>query len=347
MTRRPSALRLLALACLASVVAPPAPAAPPSIVVEAFHREDVSGTVTLEVPGAPPCVVELRGDGEVREACTVPLPPLVRSVRLSGQVRWKHWRKGKQTSKGSQHWKVLDVAPMAAPLRDQSLPFAERMRALLGARGAFERESGGLVEESPHRIEAGELSPAASVAEAEKRLGYPLPPEYVSLVTGLGAPVVDDSHVERPESLTDAFERMVTGWGTPRQALEKELAPAEKALYRSGTILFVEVGDGYGGLLYRPAPVAECGGRAAYSWFHQDDIRSVKVLRRADGSCLDFPAAVLRVLGRQLFSRYDDTGGEGVVVDRSSPAPFRLQLVHDGGRPGPGFSLGPDWSKYE
>jgi hypothetical protein len=70
-------------------------------------------------------------------------------------------------------------------------------------------------------------------------------------------------------------------------------------------------------------------------------------LRRSDGSCMDFPAAVLRVLAMQLFIQYDDTGDEGVVVDRSSPAPFRLKLVHDGGRPGPGFSLGPDWSTYE
>ena len=344
MLRRPVAPFLLATACLAAA---PARGASPSIVVEVFHRQDVAGTVTFEVPGSPPCVIPLRGDGKESVACTVPLPEAVKGVRLTGEVRWKHWEQGKRVSKGTQSWKVLDVGPMAAPLRDASRPFAERMKALLAARPAFEKGSGGLVEESETRIEAGEKSPPAAVAAAEKRLGFALPPGYASLVTGLGAPTVGDSYFERPEGLADAFEQMVKGWGTPRADLEKRLRPAAKTLFRSGTILYTEVGDGYGGLLYRPAPVAECGGKAELSWFHQDDLQRVEVLRRSDGSCLDFAAAVLRVLARELFSQYDDTGDQGVVVDRSSPVPFRLKLVHDGGRPGPGFSLSPDWSSFE
>ncbi len=336
-----------AAACLAAAIAVAAPAATPSVVVEAFHRQDASGTVTLEVPGAPPCVIELRGDGKESVACNLPLPEAVKAVQLAGEVRWKHWKNGKRVSKGTQSWKVLDVSQMTAPLRDSSRPLAERMKAFLAARTAFEKASGGLVEEMPGRIEAGEKSPAAAVAAAQKRLGYALPSGYASLVTGLGAPTIGDSYFERPESLTDAFEQMVKGWGTPRAVLEKELRQEAKALYRSGTILFTEVGDGYGGLLYRPAPVPGCGGKAELSWFHQDDLHTVQVLRRADGSCMDLPAAVLRVLAMQLFVQYDDTGDEGIVVDRSSPVPFRLKLVHDGGRPGPGFSLSPDWSRYE
>jgi hypothetical protein len=347
MSLRPRALLLPAAACLAAASAVAAPAATPSVTVEVFHRQDVSGTVTFEVPGASPCVIDLRGDGAEHVACTVPLPAAVNAVRLTGEVRWKHWEKGRRIAKGTQSWKVLDVSPMAAPLRDASRPLAERLKALLAARPAFEKGSGGLVEEMPGRIEAGEKSTSAAVAAAEKRLGYALPSGYASLVTGLGAPTIGDSYFERPEALSDAFEQMVTGWGTPKAALEKRLRPAAKALYRSGTILFTEVGDGYGGLLYRPAPVPECGGKAGLSWFHQDDLHTVQVLRRADGSCMDFPAAVLRVLADQLFTQYDDTGDEGIVIDRSSPVPFRLKLVHDGNRPGPGFSLSPDWSRYE
>jgi hypothetical protein len=336
-----------AAACLAATIAVAAPAATPSVVVEVFHREDVSGTVTLEVPGSPPCVFALRGDGKESVACTMPLPEAVKSVRLTGEVRWKHWEKGKRVSKGTQTWSVLDVGPMAAPLRDASRPLAERLKALLAARPAFEKGSGGLVEEMPGRIEAGEKSPSTAVAAAEKRLGYALPSGYASLVTGFGVPTIGDSYFERPETAANALEQMVKGWGTPRTVLEKELRPEAKTLYRSGTILFTEVGDGYGGLLYRPAPVPECGGEAELSWFHQDDLNGVEVLRRSDGSCMDFPAAVLRVLAMQLFIQYDDTGDEGIVVDRSSPVPFHLKLVHDGGRPGPGFSLSPDWSSYE
>lgn len=342
----PASLRSAA-ACFAAALSLSARAAPPSVAFEVFHREDLSGTVTLEVPGASPCVIELRGDGKERVACTVPLPEPAKAIRLSGEVRWRHWQKGNRLSKGTQSWRVLDVSSLAAPLRDASRPFAERMKALLAARPAFESSSGGLIEESADRIEAGEKSPAAAVVAAEKRLGYALPEGYASLVTGLGTPTIGDSSFEKPESLADAFEQMVKGWGTPRSALEKELSPAAKAYYRSGTILFTESGDGYGGLLYRPAPVPECGGRAAFSWFHQDAMESAELLRRADGSCVDFPTAVLRVLARELFAQYDDTGDEGVVVDRSSPAPFRLQLVHDGGRPGPGFSLVPEWTASE
>ena len=338
----PGAAGLLAVALAGS-----APAATPSVAVEVFHAPDASGTVTFEVPGAPPCVFELRGNRSRSVACTVPLPDGVKALTLKGELRWKDGPKGTRVSKGTQSWKVLDVGPMAAPLRDASRPLAERMKGLLAARHAFEEGSGGLVEESEDRIEAGEKSPPATVKAAEKKLGYALPPGYASLVTGLGTPTIGDSYFERPEGLADAFEQMVKGWGTPRAALEKELGPGARALYRSGTILFTEVGDGYGGLLYRPAPVADCGGRAALSWFHQDDLRSVAILRHADGSCMDFPAALLRVLADQLFSQYDDTGGEGIVVDRSSPSPFRLKLVPDGGRPEPGFSLAPDWSRYE
>lgn len=334
-------------ACLAAGIAVAAPASTPSAVVEVFHRQEVSGTVTLEVPGSPPCVIELRGDGKEDIACAVPLPEAVKAVHLTGEVRWKHWKNGKRVSKGKQSWKVLDVGPMAAPLRDAARPLAERMKAFLAARIAFEKASGGLVEESEHRIEAGEKSPSTAVAAAEKRLGYALPSGYASLVIGLGAPTIEDSYFERPEGLADAFEQMVKGWGTPRATLEKVLRPEAKALYRSGTILFTEVGDGYGGLLYRPAPVPGCGGKAELSWFHQDDLHGVEVLRRSDGTCMDFPAAVLRILAMQLFIQYDDTADEGIVVDRSSPVPFRLKLVHDGGRPGPGFSLSPDWSRYE
>lgn len=336
-----------AAAWLAATGALSAPGATPSVAVTVFHRKDVSGTVTLEVPGAPPCVVILRGDGADRVACTRPLPEAVKAVRLSGEVRWKHWEKGKRVSKGTQSWKVLDVSPMAAPLRDSARPLAERMRALLAARPAFEKESGGLIEESESRIEAGEKSAPGAVAAAEKKLGYRLPDGYASLVTGLGAPTLGDSYFERPESLADAFEQMVVGWGTPRAALEKELSAEAKALYRSGTILYTEVGDGYGGLLYRPGSAGACGGKAELSWFHQDDLHRAAILRHADGSCMDFPAAVRRVLADQLFTQYDDTGDDGIVVDRSSPVPFRLKLVHDGGRPGPGFSLQPDWSSYE
>jgi hypothetical protein len=347
MLRRPPSPLSAVIAFLAAGLPVAASAAPPSVVVEVFHRQDVSGTVTLEVPGAPPCTVALRGDGQERVACTVPLPAAVHAVRLTGEVRWKHWEKGVRVSKGTQSWKVLDVAPLAAPLRDAARPFAERMKALLAARPAFEKASGGLIEESEYRIEAGERSPQPAVAKAEKKLGYRLPDGYASLVTELGAPTIGDSYFERPENLGEAFEQMVVGWGTPRAVLEKELSPAAKALYRSGTILFTEVGDGYGGLLYQPAPVAECAGAAAYSWFHQDDLHRAAILRRADGSCTDVPAAVLRVVADQLFAQYDDTGDEGIVVDRSSPRPFRLKLVHDGNRPGPGFSLRPDWPRYE
>lgn len=347
MLRRPPSPLPAVITFLTASLSVAVSAAPPSVAVEVFHRQDVSGTVTLEIPGAPPCAFALRGDGKEEVACSVPLPASADFVRLTGEIRWKHWQKGKRVSKGTQSWKVLDVAPMATPLRDTSRPLAERMKALLAARPAFERSSGGLLEESEGRIEAGSRSSASDLAAAERKLGYRLPDGYASLVTGLGAPTIGDSYFERPVSLGDAFEQMGVGWGTPRTVLEKGLSPAAKALYRSGTILFTEAGDGYGGLLYQPAPVAECGGSAAFSWFHQDDIQRATILRRADGTCMDFPAAVLRVIAEQLFAQYDDTGDSGIVVDRSSPRPFRLELVHDGNRPGPGFSLRPDWASYE
>ncbi len=336
-----------AAASLSLAASSPVSATPPSIRVDVHHAEERSGTVTLEVAGAPPCVIVLKGDGKSREACTIPLPAGVNAIRLSGEVRWKHWTKGRQVSKGTQSWKVLDLGPVVAPLRDASRPIGARMKGLVAALPAFEKASGGLVEESAYLVDAGEKGTAAAVAAAEKRLGYALPPDYASLVVDFGVPQLGDSYFERPEKLASAFEQMVKQWGTPRADLEKALSGKTKALYRSGTLLYTEVGDGLGGLLYQPAPVPECGGKAGFYGVHQDDIDSPELLRAADGSCRTFLQSVLWVLSEQLFQSYDDTGDAGVVVDRSAPAPFRLTLHHDGETTGPGFRLQPDWPRYE
>lgn len=334
------------VACLALAASRSAAAAPPSIAVEVSHGEERSGTVTLEVAGSPPCVIVLKGDGKSRDACTLPLPAAAAEIRVSGEVKWKHWKKGRQVSRGTQTWKVLDLGPMAAPLRDTSRPFGARMSDLLAALPVFEKNSGGLVETS-YLLDAGEKGTAAAVAAAAKRLGYALPPEYESLVVDFGVPQLGDSYFVRPEKLVNAFEQMVTQWETPRAHLEKGLSAKSKSLYRSGTLLFTEVGDGLGGLLYRPAPVSECVGKAGFYGVHQDGIDSPELLRAADGSCRTFLQAMLWVLAEQLFQSFDDTGDAAVVVDRSAPAPFRLTLHHDGGTTGPGFRLMPDWSRYE
>ncbi len=330
-----------------NLAASAATAAPPSVVIEVFHAEERFGTVTIEIDGAPPCVIVLKGDGKNREACTCALPATAKEIRLTGEVKWKHWQKGRQVSKGTQSWQILDIAPMVSPLRVTSRPFGARMTALLAARSAFEKGSRGRIEESGYLIDAGEKGTAAAVTAAEKRLGYALPPEYASLVVDSGVTQLGDSRFERPEKLSNAFDQMVTQWETPRARLEKALSERTKNLYRSGTLLFTEVGDGLGGLLYRPAPVAECAGKAGFYGMHQDDIDSPEILRSRDGSCRTFLQAMLWIFGEQLFQGYDDTGDLGVVVDRSAPAPFRLTLHHDGDTPGPGFRLQPDWPGYE
>jgi hypothetical protein len=333
--------------CFAFPTALATAAAPPSVVIEVLHAEERSGTVTLGVDGAPPCVIVLKGDGKSREACTFALPATAKEIRLTGEVKWKHWQKGRQVSKGTQSWRILDIGPMVAPLRDASRPFGARMKALLAARPAFEKGAGGLIEESPSLVEAGEKATAAAVAAAEKRLGYTLPSEYASLVVESGVTQLGDSHFERPEKLSSAFDQMVTQWETPRARLEKVLSERTKALYRSGTILFTEVGDGLGGLLYRPGPVSDCGGKAAFYGMHQDGIDAPEILRARDGSCRTFLQAMLWVFSEQLFQQYDDTGDVGIVIDESSPVPFRLTLHQDGDTPGPGFRLHPDWPRYE
>jgi hypothetical protein len=288
-----------AAASLSLAASSPVSATPPSIRVDVHHAEERSGTVTLEVAGAPPCVIVLKGDGKSREACTIPVPAGVNAIRLSGEVRWKHWTKGRQVSKGTQSWKVLDLGPVVAPLRDASRPIGARMKGLVAALPAFEKASGGLVEESTYLVDAGEKGTAAAVAAAEKRLGYALPPDYASLVVDFGVPQLGDSYFERPEKLASAFEQMVKQWGTPRADLEKALSGKTKALYRSGTLLYTEVGDGLGGLLYQPAPVPECGGKAATA-----STRTTSTPRASQGSgrlLQDLPAiGALGPLGAAL-----------------------------------------------
>ena len=332
--------------CLPAILGPAPAARAPSVAVEVLDQQGISGAATLEAAGASSCAIRFTGSGKALDACLLAIPASATELRLSGEVTWRDGDGRTRTAKGTQRWKLLDVSPMAGPLRDASRPLGEGMKALLAARPAFERGSGGLVEEI-ERTRGTEKATPQAVAAAEKRLGYRLPDGYASLVTTLGDVGLGDMSFTRPESIADAYTQMTTLWGSPREVLEEELTPKARAYYGSGTILFTEVGDGYGGLLYRPGPVAACGGGPAFSWFHQDEILAPRLLRRADGSCMDFAAAALRIVGTQLFQQYDDSGGAFIVVDRSASTPFRLKLQHAGEGPGPGFRLDPDWDRYE
>lgn len=331
-----------AAAVLAAMVCTPAIASAPSLVVEFHDRADYRGTLTLTFAGAGPCTVSFTGRGATVEACTVATPPAGGEVRLAGAFTWNDYKKGAQKARGELTWRVADLSPLLAPVRDRTRSFGSRLRAFVAAKARFEQ---GIPDLNTTEVSFDDdaKATASAIAGAEKRVGFALPAAHVELLSDVGQVLIGDSSTEPAARLTNAWDAMLTVWETPKASLERETTPATQQLLRATALLYTEAGDGYAGLLYKPSAPVGCTGSSAYYWIQQDGINQPRALTRPDGACLDYTEAMVWLLNTQAIMAYEDGDLGLVFVDRSVPGPVRLELVRRSWGKDFDFTLTPKW----
>jgi hypothetical protein len=322
-----------------------APAAATSVVIRTYDRKDFKGSLALSVEGGEPCRSQWTGKDQYRDICTLELPRDAGALSLQGDFAWVHYNRGKQKAKGQQRWQIVDIGPLMSGLRDTKKPFGQRLHDFVAAKAEFERKHKALVEAAgPLPLELKAPASPAAVKEGEKRLGFRLPPEYESLLLKAGGMSLDDSSTTDADQLMNAYDFMVKVWETPPKHLAASVSPRTATLLKTSAPLFTEVGDGLGALLYHPEKTAACGGQPAYYWIHQDTIDEPVLLKNRDGKCKDFTEAMMWVVATLGLDQYDGSGLDLVLVDRSAPGPWKLELLHEDGFH---FRLSVPWEEYE
>lgn len=337
--------RAVAVAALcASAATAVGTAQAPALSIEIYDRPEAKGaTLTLTSGSAAPCTFTFGGRDQYVPACHLTIPADTETLKVTGEILWKDDNRTRR-ARGEKRWRVADLTPLLAPVRDRTRPFAARVRAFIAAKTAFDGRHPD-VESNVVTLDADDTASAADIRAAEKRLGYSLPPEHVNLLQELGRLQIDDSSTEEIATIGSTWRTMVEVWGTPLAALERSTTAATRQLFHASSLLYTEVGDGLGGLLYHPN-LPRCGGRPAFLFVHQDGIDEPAVLEHGAGQCMDYTDAMLWLLRTQALLQYEDADSEYVFVDRSAPGPLRFRLERRSSDAPFDFNLTPTWSLW-
>lgn len=320
-----------AAAALLVAISGPAFAVPVTINLHPMVGASAALDLELQVDGRVVCAIsKAAGIKSPAEPCRFELPLDARSVRVRGSYGDADGRAdARWTREGEGVARLIDFAPVSRTLESPATPYGERMRAFIAATQRFVHDRlpshGGM-------IRAGDPAAAPAIEAAEKRLGYALPADFVSMQRTVGAVAIGDHGVTPIAQITDALTQIRTQWGTPEAALNEEYSDAQQAALKSSTLLFTEVGDGLGGVRYRPAPNAACAKDPAFIWMAQES--DTQVLKSADGRCMDFAGAFRWLLEGFLISDIASALGEQeptVLLDTSTgPQVLTLDLDRHG-----------------
>lgn len=262
-----------------------------TLEIHPYLREGDSADLTVFVDGKEACAIKIAkaaADVHKKPACRFELPASASKLSMRGAYEGVHWSTNQRyRHQGEQSWPLLDFAPVGRRLTQPGKSYGERVADFLAAAKAFAGKQ--LGADYALSIETGKPAGAEEIAAAEKRLGYALPAEFVSIQRTVGAFHIDDHGLMRVADVADADTQMRKVWGTPEEAMQESYSDKARANLRASTLLFTEVGDGYGGLRYRPAPTKTCGDQPFYQWISQEG--GDQALRHADGRCMDFAAA--------------------------------------------------------
>ncbi len=284
-----------------------------------------------------------------------------RELNLSGT--YEHYDSKHQSVSGSQNFKIIDIAPIMQTLRDTSRPFGQRLLDFKKAMLTFDQnypKSEAMYSPSTF-LKFGKGVSNSMIKAAEQRLGFNLPTEYVNLLRKMNYFACGDSGSDPAEKITNAYN-----WGD----LEGCNIDANTiAFFKSSVVLYTDVGDGVGGLLYQLG-TSECGKQGAYYWLYQGQYDPI-LLKNSDGSCKNYTEAMIWLLANQLFSDSEyfyhafHNAGENthvLLVDHSTPSTLILDLTFPSLRPLPNdnftheealdwlgfqFDLEIAWDKFE
>ncbi len=331
-------LKAISFASLALLASPSLLQATP-LQIKFYDAAGTQGKLELTA-GSHSCEIEYLGS-EAYRTCELELPAGTTTIQLSGRFL----KEGKKIQ-GTQSWKVVDLAGMLRKLRDPQRPFGARLREFLRACEAFAQSDPLWAEEQAIYFEQGAPVSRDAVAAAEKRLGFALPPEHVSFLTEMGQLGIDDSSTEKVGGLKNAYKAMIETWGTAKEDLDEELSAKTKKVFEESVLLYTEVGDGYGGLLYRPSGSTHCQG-PAYYFVHQDDLNDFLLLKNHDGRCRNYTESMIFLLATQALQRYEEYRGTHAFLDTSAPGVLQLELWGNAEGGKLAFTLEPVWSELE
>jgi hypothetical protein len=282
-------------------------AVPVELHVIVMSGESIDGM--LRVDGRDACRLDLKHDpaNVIRQGCRLELAPGA-TIELEGE-----------------RWTTLDFGAVTVPFAESG-DFGERFERYAVALDAFGRKYTG-DEWYGNPIESDETASVADLDAAEQRIGQPLPAEFRQLLQRMGAVSIDD-HAFSGADLRNTYDAMISDWGTPVESMTSDLSSATATLFRATTILFTEVGDGLGGLLYRASDDA-CAGGAAYWYVHQDAINAPELLRTTAGGCADFAQSVHWLLDEFVTDQVQDNLPQGTLLIDPLSAGSKLQMSLD------------------
>lgn len=322
---------------LVAVLAIALPLNATNLVIRAWDEQGHRGRLTIKA-GTQSCSVEFKGARDYK-TCTLAVPPGTEKLVLERDSAIVDGR-NRVALKGSQEVRIVDAAALFAPLRDTQQPFGSRVKSVLAKKEKLEQQVPSLAEDRAY-VSTGELEKRDRIAAAEKRLGFKLPPEHADLLATVGRLQIDDSSFEDPDTMANAYDQMLRVWETPKSALD-ELPPAIISFLKESTILFTEVGDGYGALIYRPTAKI-CGGGPAFYYTHQDEMAQAPYrIPGPDGKCGGYADAIAWLFSRFILEPYD-SGGPGVLLFNSSKDAFKTDLSVYATDP-PAFKFMAEWN---
>lgn len=225
---------------------------------------------------------------------------------------------------------LLDFGPVTRPLVEPG-DFGARFERYMEALQSFRHAHG----ESEELIQREKPASAPQLDAAEKRLGHALPEEFRELMMRVGGAYIGRSRFSsghrfsEVDSLENSYDFMIHNWSMPAEVMHAEVEPDVAALLRRTTVLFTEVGDGVGGVLYGSTDEG-CGGRPAYWWTHTDDINDLRLLRNVRGECSTFAEAMHWLLEHNVTDRVQDDFPEHTLLLDSNGQHHVLLLL---GRP--------------
>ena len=315
---------MLALGVFAVYVPDIAQSAPQElkISVKIFDREDYRGRLELAATDSQGHSFDLKGtNGWLTAAIT--LPTGVKELAFKGNLEWEHYERGKQKSSGESIQKLVDISKLIRPLREVVSPWDKRMKNFLAAVDTFEEEHSQLEESFSEYLLQGEPQSQLELKKAEQRLKFALPREHKEMLQGFGTWSIMDSFFVNAAMMERADRQMQSIWESP--ASEFASLPKEaQEIYQSSVMLYVEVGDGYGALFYRPDPADS--NRGLYYWATQGELSAPRLLVDANGKSRDYSSVMIWLIANQLLIHCESAFPDNTIIDPTS----KYQAVQPG-----------------
>ncbi len=315
----------------------------PSLIISYLAKRGVMGELSLAMDEGPPCSFHTDGMDGLHDICTLPLPEDAQEISVTGEISYLPYREKstRREVRGTRRWPIVDLSPMVGILRDTRKPFGQRLCEFEAAAHLSQQIATGPAKDISFYLKMERPVPASEVAKAERRLGFALPAEHVSLLLEVGRLSFGDTYSNRLAELDNAYDYMIENRWVDKGWMEKHLPPEKAWLLKTSTVLFEEAGDGLSGLLFQPAREAGYGGQDAYFWVSQGSPDDPARLQKSDGSCRGYTEVLIWLtLMESMIYEGDRSDLAIALVDRSSPAPSRLRLWHEEEFV---FSLSPNW----